>query len=358
MNFSDYYTSYFRTVYITSDALHYKAAKNALQALHGLPVNEVKAKSEIPEKDMNMHTLFITTAKGKTVTRCPGSKGHICCNYLTVDLYLGCMLDCSYCIMQGYLNFAPITVYIDTEATIRRIIEIRKLNPGIPIRIGTGEVGDSLALDPLFGLSGEFITRLARYKEIYFELKTKTHFVDHLLKLEPKGNTVIGFSLNPEVIAAAEETRASALKERLEAAGKAMRAGYLVSFHFDPIILIKDWERLYGEIVKELAVFDEHRIAWISLGTMRYTKLLREQMKERDYLYNEFVPCRDGKYRYLWPVRSRVYRLMKEWITEALGRIPLYMCMESDGIWRNVFGKLPGKITELCAIFTNVKKIR
>jgi spore photoproduct lyase len=358
MSLLDYYTKYFKAVYISRDALHYKAAKNALQALNRLPVKEIKTKSEIPKNDLNMHTLFITTAKGKTVTRCPGSKGHICCNYLTVDLYVGCMLDCSYCIMQGYLNFAPITVYIDTEDTIQRIIDIRKHNPGIPIRIGTGEVGDSLVLDPLFKLSGEFVTRLARYEEIYFELKTKTHFVDHLLELEPKGNTVIGFSLNPEVIAASEEMRASTLKERLEAARKASQAGYLVSFHFDPIILIRDWERLYRQTVKELAAFDAHKIAWISLGTMRYTQFLREQMKERDYLYNEFVPCRDGKYRYLWSVRSRVYKLMKDWIAAEIGRIPLYMCMESAGIWRNVFGKLPGKITELCAIFTNVKKMR
>jgi spore photoproduct lyase len=357
MKSADYYINYFKAVYITNDALTYESSARALKALHGLPVKIIVAKDDIPEKDLNRHTLFITTAKGDTVTRCPGSKGHVCCNYLTVDLYLGCMLDCSYCIMQGYLNFAPITVYVDNKVAIKKIINIRKRNPGAPIRIGTGEVGDSLVLDPLFNLSQDFIKELAGYKDIFFELKTKTHFIDHLLEIEPKGNAVIGFSLNPEIIIASEENRASSLDERLEAAGKAVQAGYLVSFHFDPIILIKKWENLYKETVFRLAAFNPQKIAWISLGTMRYTKSLREQMQERDYLYDEFIPCRDGKYRYLRPVRRRVYVLMKEWIS-GIGRIPLYMCMESNGIWRNVFGKLPGKIAELCAIFTNVKNIK
>jgi len=357
MNSLDYYTNFFKVVYITQDALDYKACGRALQALHGVPVKEINTKAEIPEQDLNKRTLFITTAKGETVTRCPGSKGHVCCNYLTVDLYLGCMLNCSYCIMQGYLNFAPITVYVNTDDILKKIIGIHRQNPGVPIRIGSGEVGDSLVLDPLFRLSQDFITGLAGCKDVFFELKTKTHFIDHLLELEPKGNAVIGFSLNPEQIIASEENRASSLDERLAAAGKAVQAGYLVSFHFDPIILIKDWERLYRDTVLRLSAFNTRKIAWISLGTMRYTRILREQMEERDYLYDEFVPCRDGKYRYLWPVRSRVYMLMKEWIM-GIGRIPLYMCMESTGIWHNVFGKLPGKIAELCAIFTNVKKIR
>ena len=357
MKSADYYIDYFNVIYITKDALAYEASSRALQALDGLPVKEIAAKHEIPESDLNRHTLFITTARGETVTRCPGSKGHICCNYLTVDLYLGCMLDCSYCIMQGYLNFAPLTVYVNNEAAIKKIINIRKRNPGKPIRIGTGEVGDSLALDSLFHLSRDFITQLAGYEDLYFELKTKTHFIDHLLEIEPKGNAVIGFSLNPDSIITSEEVRASSLSQRLAAARKAVRAGYLVSFHFDPIILVENWEGLYRDTVLQLAPFDPRKIAWISLGTMRYTKSLREQMQERDYLYDEFVPCRDGKYRYLRPVRRRVYALMKEWIA-GIGRIPLYMCMESSGIWRNVFGKLPGKITDLCAIFTNVKNIR
>ena len=269
---------------------------------------------------------------------------------------MGCMLNCSYCIMKGYLNFAPITVYVNTGEALNKIIKIIQHNPGATIRIGSGEVGDSLALDPIFQLSKDFIKALASYKEVFFELKTKTNFVDHLLGIKPTGKAVIGFSLNPEEIITSEEGGTSSLSERLKAAAKAIEAGYLVSLHFDPIVLIDDWEKLYREVVQRLAGLDLKKIAWISLGTLRYTQALREQMGERAYLYHEFVPCADDKYRYLGPIRSRVYTLMKEWIS-SIGDIPLYMCMESGSIWKNVFGKLPGKIDDLCAIFNRVKRV-
>jgi spore photoproduct lyase len=356
MNFSTYYNNFFRRVYVTREALRYESAQRALRTLEGLPITEVSGKHEIPACDLNRRTLFISTARGRSVTRCPGSKGQVCCNYLTLDLYMGCMLDCSYCIMQGYLNFAPLSVYVNTDEMVDAVRGIIRLNPGIPIRIGSGEVGDSLALDPLFGLSRDFITGLAPYNQVYFELKTKTGFVDHLLDITPKGNAVIGFSLNPPEIIAGEEGGAVSLEERVNAAGKAAAAGYLVSFHFDPVILTQGWERMYHETVKLLLPFDYRNIAWISLGTMRYTGELRTRMQERPYLYGEFFPCSDGKHRYFWPLRKRAYALMREWIS-ALGPVPLYMCMESRSTWRHVFGELPGKMNELCAIFTNVKRL-
>jgi spore photoproduct lyase len=356
MNFSSYYTDFFKRIYITGDALRYKAAQRALQILAELPVKKIRDKHEIPDGDQNRRTLFISTSRGQSVTRCPGSRGQVCCNYLTLDLYMGCMLDCSYCIMQGYLNFAPLTVYVNTAERLCDIKEIIRRNPGTPIRIGSGEVGDSLALDPLFELSRDYIRGLAAYRQVYFELKTKTNFIDHLLDISPKGNTVIGFSLNPQEIISREEGGASSLEARLDSALAAVGAGYLVAFHFDPIILVPDWERMYRETVRMLSRLDYRKIAWISLGTMRYTSKLRAQMEERAYLYAEFFPCRDGKYRYLWPLRIHAYALMREWVG-ALGPVPLYMCMESRSTWRHVFGKLPGKINELCAIFTNVKKL-
>ncbi len=356
MNFSKYYNNFFKRVYVTQDALGYEATQRALHTLKAPPVKQVAGKHQIPECDLNRHTLFISTSRGRSVTRCPGSKGQVCCNYLTLDLYIGCMLDCSYCIMQGYLNFAPLTVYVNTAGMLNSIREIIRLNPGIPVRIGSGEVGDSLALDPLFGLSRDFITGLTPYKQVYFELKTKTGFVDHLLDVTPKGNAVISFSLNPPEIITREEGGASSLEERINAARAAVRAGYLVSFHFDPVILVDGWERMYRETVHLLSGLDPLKIAWISLGTMRYTRELRARMPERPYLYAEFFPCADGKYRYFWPLRKRAYTLMKKWVS-ALGPIPLYMCMESRATWRHVFGELPGKMNELCAIFTNVKRL-
>ena len=353
---SSYYTELIHRVYVERGVADSPYLRRALDQLPGVPVRTVQSRQEIPQKDLNRHTLFVSGPRGKTVTRCPGSRGHICCNYITVDLYLGCTLGCGYCIMESYLNFSPLTVYLEPERSIARLQALARQNDDVTIRAGTGEVGDSLLLDPLFGLSEVFITALSSFPNVYFELKTKTDFVDHILDIEQKGNGVIGFSVNPQAYIDAHEPHASSLTDRLHAARKVLEAGYHLAFHFDPIFFSENWEEDYLSLVKVLSEFPSERIAWISLGTMRYTRALKEKLGEQSFLYEEFVPCRDGKYRYPQKTRSTVYRTLYEELNRVLSA-PIYLCMESPAIWGEVFGEVPGKIDGLRAIFTKARSV-
>jgi spore photoproduct lyase len=346
----DYYTNLFSCVYVTEKAMGFSATRRALQRLEGLPVHTVREKADIPEEHRNSRTLFITDIRGETVAHCPGSKGHVCCNYVTVDLYLGCSLGCSYCIMKSYLNFEPLTVYVDTSRPLERLRELAASNRDRMVRVGTGEVGDSLLLDPLFELSEDFIDGLSDCDNVHFELKTKTDFVDHLLDLPRKGNTIIGFSLNPDSIIEREEPAAASLADRLDAARRALSHGYRLSFHFDPIIHIDNWEQEYHSVIRELTRFPADRIAWVSLGTFRYPPHLKESMEPVPYLFDEFVRCRDGKYRYLQKVRSSIYAKLLTWLRD-IGQVPVYMCMESETVWKQVFGGLPGEIELAAPLF-------
>jgi spore photoproduct lyase len=191
---------------------------------------------------------------------------------------------------------------------------------------------------------------------VYFELKTKTHFVDHLLEVGKKGNAVIGFSVNPQARIEAHESNASSLSERLEAAGKALEAGYYLAFHFDPIFYSENWEQEYLALVRRLSRFPSERIAWISLGTMRYTPALKEKLGEQAFLYEEFIPCRDGKFRYPQKMRIPIYESLYEALNKELSA-PIYLCMESPAIWRRVYGDVPGKMDGLRAIFKKARSV-
>lgn len=334
----------FDRAYVEQPVVHSLAADRAREFLVGrVPLTVIPNREAIPEEDRNQHTLFVARSPAGMFKRCPGTRGHLCCNYLTIDLYAGCTLGCSYCIMKSYLSFSPITVYADLAPAIEGLREVALRNPEKEIRVGTGEVGDSLLYDPIFRLSEELIRGVADLPNIRLELKTKSDYVDHLLHLEQKGRSVIAFSLNPQEIIDREEGWAASLEARLDAACRAAEAGFAVAFHFDPIIRVGAWRELYEKVVRKLAPFRSREVAWISLGTVRFTRALREKIEDRPYLYDEFFPSRDGKLRYLQKERVEVYRTMGRWIEEHLGA-PVYLCMESPTVWRRAFG---GEPTEL-----------
>lgn len=342
-------------VYLAEDAAPL-VQERLRRVMPEVPQYVVADRASIPRAHQDQFTIFVKRPDGPIVGRCPGTRRHQCCNYLTVDLYVGCNLGCSYCIMKSYLSFSPLTVHVGLDHAIERIRQIARDNADRTVRVGSGETGDSLLLDPIFESSATLIRALAGEPNLVLELKTKTDLVDHLLELPAKGNTVIGFSLNPAAISVPEEGGSAPVEARISAARRAVAAGYRVAFHFDPIVAVDQWQEHYGALIDSISGFGSGEVAWISLGTIRYTQALREKMDDRPYLLDEFVPGIDGKYRYLQRERVGIYRWFKEGL-EARVPAPIYMCMESSAVWRRVFGSLPQEVPSLEPIFTPVRGI-
>ncbi len=346
MSTSTYYKSIIDRIYFTPEAENHSAFRNVAEQLGDLPWSCVSSAQDIPEEFRNQRSLLLQTVRGEPLTPCPGTRIHQCCNYHTLDAFIGCSLGCSYCIMQSYLNFSPLVVQVDPQPAIEAM---RRAAAQLPVlRVGTGEVGDSLQLDPLTGLSAVLIRAAAELPNVQFEAKTKTDFVQHLLNIESKGRAVIGFSVNPPSVIREEEGTAVSLGRRIRAAERAVEAGYRVAFHFDPMIRVPDWETQYRKLARQLTAFNPKDVAWISLGSVRFTPALRKKMTDRPYLYDEFVPSRDGKLRYLQPIRVEMYRAVAE---EFGSSYPMYLCMESEAVWRRVFGHLPHENPLLHDIF-------
>ena len=356
MNSSSYYSNNIAALYIDADALELEPVQRAISKLTHLRPQRVTSVAEIPAAHRNLRTLYVSSFRGAPLSACPGTRVHRCCNYHTVDLYAGCPLGCSYCIMQSYLERSAVTVYADPAPAIAAIRAQALGAPDVPLRVGSGETGDSLLLDPLFEITRRYISELADLPNVHFEAKTKTDFVDHLLDVEPKGNAVIGFSVNARQFAV-EEGASASLAQRLDAASRAARAGYRVAFHFDPMFRSgspagSPTAAAYREVARQLAAaVDAERIAWISLGTLRYTPALKAHIK-RPYIHDEFVGCADGKFRYIQRERVALYRGVASALQQHLcPQPPIYLCMESETVWQRVFGLLPQQLNGLETLF-------
>jgi spore photoproduct lyase len=319
-------------------------------------IEEVKiARDPVGEGKKN---LLITQQKGDYVKPCPCTPQYIGCNYFIVNTDLNCPLDCSYCILQLYLTNPLITVHVNTQQLWRQLDDFLHKNRGRMLRIGTGELGDSLALDHITHRSLELISYFSNRPHALFELKTKTANIDNLLTVNPSENIIIAWSLNSDRIAKEEEAGAPGIQERIEATRAISQAGYRVAFHFDPILLHQDWEQGYQKVVEEmLTQIDPTRIAWVSLGSLRFPPSLREIIRQRfpetNIIYEEFIKGRDGKFRYIKSLRLEMYRYIVQAIKKQSGdKIPVYFCMESTDIWKGVLKKTPKSKEEVEKLLT------
>ena len=299
--------------------------------------------------------LYVAKHKGEFLKKCPGSDGQVCCNYFVINFASNCPMDCSYCYLQEYLAHNPaLKVFANVDDLLAEADELLNKHRRYFFRIGTGEITDSLVLDPYIGFTREVVPFFADQPNVLLELKTKSNCVEDLLTLDPKDRIVVSWSLNPQTLIDAEEHGTASLFERLQAARLCQDAGYRLGFHFDPMIEYPGWRREYEELVHQLfATVDWRRISWLSMGILRNTPGLKRAMRERlprtRLLAAEQVPNSDGKLRYFQPLRIEMYRNMLGWIRRIAPTVKVYLCMESRHVWEQVFGYAPSCEKELGA---------
>jgi len=296
--------------------------------------------------------LLLTRNDGAFFRPCPGTPRYLCCGYQILDAAENCTLECSYCVLQTYLSNPLMVLFANTEDMKRELNTVFRRKPQRRIRLGTGELTDSLALEHLTDFSALIVPLVERYPHVTFEFKTKTDSIENLLARRPSPNLVVSWSLNSEAMIASDEWKTATLARRLAAAQRCAEHGYRIGFHFDPLIIHDGWEQNYQKVVEQLFhAVPAGQIIWISLGALRSPPSLKPIIQERfsrsRILYEEFIVGEDGKLRYFKPIRVELYQRMVEWIREQAPQAFIYLCMESSDVWKKVFGKAPRNNCEL-----------
>ena len=191
--------------------------------------------------------------KGAFIKHCPCSPGAVPCGYFNLNLHTGCPFACNYCILQTYLEDKSQAVFYtnwkDLKVELQKFLAVNK-----EVRIGTGELSDSLAYESLLRLRPDSWSCSARFPNAVFEFKTKATHVHALLAMKeiPK-NIVVSWSLNPPQLIRSEELLTPTLAKRLRALAAVQDKGYKIGVHFDPLILFPNWQKHYRELIRRLA---------------------------------------------------------------------------------------------------------
>ncbi len=315
--------------------------------------------SKIHRLENSKQILLLTHSKGGVVKGCPGTtKDYLCCKYQIINQTINCPLNCTYCILQFYLNQPATVIYTDFDKIFSELEKKLSRQQKRFIRIGTGELGDSLALYGSRLFAKQAIEFFSTFPDALFEIKSKVTKIDDLLPITHNRHTVFSWSLNPAEIISAEEMNTASLEQRLQSAKKAEIAGFLLGFHFDPIIIHKNWKKLYSNLIDILfSTINPKNIAWISLGSLRFPSEMKAKIISRypqtKIVYEEMIRGLDGKMRYARPLRVPIYKFIYQKLTTIDNHPFIYFCMENSTVWKEVMGFSPGNNAHLDWMFAD-----
>jgi spore photoproduct lyase len=356
--------SHIKKIFVEEECLNLPYTRAILDRATTIPVEVVNG-HHIPGLDANHYPQNLTKGKqnlllcknlGHFLKPCPGTREYRCCGYQVINIGMNCPMDCVYCILQAYLNNPWLSIFVNVEEMLANLESALRSAPDRFFRIGTGEFTDSLALDQLTGLSQILVPFIGRQQNAILELKTKSAAIGNLKGLSHHGRTIVAWSLNSLGVMGQEEWRTATLDERLNAAAQCAEWGYHLAFHFDPIIDHPGWQEGYAETIDRLfRAVPREKIAWISMGALRFLSPLKQIAASRfpksRFFFEEFVTGLDGKSRYFRSRRVELYRHLHSLITkQADSKTCIYLCMESDEIWQEVFGFTPEEKGGLAAM--------
>ena len=361
----------FDQIFIDEKTLESKLTKRVLsladpsqvQIVKERPWKDQRGQMSKDEYERSKKNLFLTEFQGEFFKRCPGhSPGLSCCNYFVLNFGQQCDLDCSYCYLQSFLNNRVMTLYTNLDKALQELKALAPMMGQQKLRVGTGEVVDSLSLDPVTLFSHDLIQFFKDFPNWTLEFKTKTNFVEQFLKQEHAKNVIVSWSINPQAIIESEEKHTASLEERLTAAEKCLQHGYQIAFHIDPMIWTPDWREQYFDLARQIHQrFTPKQMPYMSIGALRFQPEQRHLMRERFGMSNhvtraELFVAKDGKLRYSQNLREEMFQALKREFLRLSSDWKIFFCMEMPETWLHVDAQSPFKNEQLKDLFVPIKK--
>ncbi len=293
-------------------------------------------------------TLYLKHYRGAFLRFCPGTRYYRCCAYRIAHIGENCPLGCAYCILQAYFEDKALKTWANTDDLFAELDRTFCANPAMRYRIGTGEFTDSLVLEPLTGMARDMCAFLQDYDNVVLELKSKTADLSWLPAARPD-RVLPAWSLNAPSVQRDHEPLTATLEERLAAAKECAGHGFRVCLHFDPILPIPEWRKEYSRTIEMIFDYLQPKdIAYLSMGSFRYMPKLAQVLEDKGnppaWLYAEYVRGLDNKQRIVRPLRTAQLRHAARELQRRGVNEQLYLCMESDYVWRAALGRTPREL--------------
>ena len=230
---------------------------------------------------------------------------------------MNCIYDCEYCFLKGMYPGRDICIFTDMEETFSELDELEKR---FPVYVCASYNTDLTALEDLTGYIEKWCIRAFEHEKFSVEIRSKCSRTDIYSRLPVSNRAIFAFTLSPDEITKKFEKDTPGLNGRLKAIGAAMHAGFPVRICFDPMIYVRNWRDIYGNMMEEVAEsVDLSAVKDISIGSFRisgqYLKNMRKKMPDSEIAQYPYV-SEDGYYQYSKTVRIAMEDRLNDLILE------------------------------------------
>ena len=197
---------------------------------------------------------------------------------------LNCPYDCHYCYLQGMYGSANIVAFVNLEdyfeAAERHLAN--RPDPSAPAPLAISYDSDLLALEGILGYVQEWVDWSRAQPDVLVEVRTKSAGKRFLKEVQPSDSVRLAWTLSPEPVCQQYESGAPGLDARLAALREAADRGWRISLCLDPILKVRDHERVYGGFLdKLLQELPWDSIERVELGVFRVSTSYFKNMLKR-----------------------------------------------------------------------------
>ena len=279
--------------------------------------------------------------EGRFVKDFPVTPGAPPCGEKYIAALQGCTYDCSYCYLRSYLAGNTITLLVNSEKMEE---DIREALLSGTVRLTTGELSDSLALDHITGLTSSIRDMLPGTGAV-IEARTKSANVDHLPGVNgsdsglARRHLLVTWTLSPPEAVSQQESGTATLDERIEAISKVSAAGIRYALRLDPIIPFYWDTDSYQDMLLQVLDATGATPLRIELGVLRFPPGLadsvRKDMPFSPILHGEYIRDREGKMRLYRPLRINIYREVVGIIEMLFPGTVIELSQEDRTVWED-----------------------
>ena len=313
-----------KAIYYEKDIINYQLGKELMEKYKEIPKIEIENHNNIEEMRKKQNSEFTDMKKNLIIGIRKTHKfveNHKTSDYLVPYTSSGCTAMCMYCyLVCNYNKCAYLRLFVNREEMLDKIIKVaNKSEKELTFEIGSNS--DLVLENTITGNLVWTIENFANTQNGFLTFPTKFDMIDDILPLNHNGKIIVRMSVNPEEIINRVEFGTSRLKNRINAINRLAEAGYKIGILIAPVILVKNWEKLYTELIQRLSIELSEKVkkeAFFEIIFMTYsyvhTKINEEAFPNAINLYNkETMTGRGrGKYAYKAEIRKEAEKTIRE----------------------------------------------